>query len=131
MTQILDWIIDFIKTETAYSPVVGAVPPVGGVAIAQSGGTIQTPYFVRTGAVREVYAINAKGVSQKDTLLCLETIHEKLTKIYDYGHTESWQIATIRTLNAPNYLGQENNENYLYGSSIEVLYYDRRKAERG
>ena len=85
-------------------------------------------YSVRTGAIRETYVINAKG-PQQETLELLEAVHAVLTKRREYGSTSSFQIATIRTLNEPAYLGQTDGEEYLYGSSIEVLVYDRRKSE--
>lgn len=130
MIAILNWICDLIEGETegAIVPKVGAVPPMGGVGIQQSSGNVQSEFFPRTRAVRETYVINSKSADQRSGLALLERIHEILTKRLGYDSTEDWQIATIRTLSEPDYLGQEDNEAYLYGSSIEVIYYDKKKA---
>jgi len=133
MTQILDWICDLIEeqSEGAIKPVIGSLPPMGGVAIQQSSGNVIAPYFPRSQAIRETYVVNAKSDSQYTAMQLLETVHQILTKRTAYGETDDWQIITIRTLNTPDYLGQENNEAYLYGSSIEVSYFDRIQADNG
>ena len=126
MREVIDWICDLLGSN-GFSPKVGAIPVGGNLAIQQSSGSVQG-YSVRTGAIRETYVINAKG-PQQETLELLEAVHAVLTKRREYGSTSSFQIATIRTLNEPAYLGQTDGEEYLYGSSIEVLVYDRRKSE--
>lgn len=132
MTEILTYIVGLIKTgsESRISPKIGAIPPLGGVGIQQSSGSVTAPFLPRTGAIRETYVINAKNKNQKTALQTLEEIHRILTKRFGYQTTDSYQIATIKTLNLPDYLGQDNDESYMFGSSVEVIYYDRRKAEQ-
>lgn len=133
MTQIVDYICSLIEEQTnnEIKPVIGSLPPIGGVAIQQSSGNVSAPYFPRTQAIRETYVVNSKAESQNVALQMLERVHKILTKRTAYDTTSEWQIITIRTLNTPDFLGQENNESYLYGSSIEVTYFDRMKAENG
>lgn len=133
MTQIIDYICNLIEeqTQNEIKPVIGSLPPVGGVAIQQSSGNVSAPYFPRTQAIRETYVVNSKSESQHEALQMLERVHKILTKRTAYDTTNEWQIITIRTLNTPDFLGQENNECYLFGSSIEVTYFDRMKANNG
>lgn len=129
MTFVLDYLISTLKAE-GIAVVVGAMPPKGGVvAIQQSSGSVIAPYNTRSQAIRETYVVNAKDKKQKTAMTLLEQVHAILTKKKGYTSDSSYQIACISTLNLPDFLGQENNESYMYGSSIEVLVYDRRQAE--
>ena len=107
MREVIDWICDLLGSN-GFNPKVGAIPVGGSLAIQQSSGSVQG-YSVRTGAIRETYVINAKG-PQQETLELLEAVHAVLTKRREYGSTSSFQIATIRTLNEPAYLGQTDGE---------------------
>lgn len=129
MTDIVNDVCDIIEDYTEYTPVVGAMPPTGGIGIQQSSGSVVAEYLPRTNLNRTTLVINAKNKSQEVALQALVDIHECLTKRISYPSTSDYQITTIRTVNAPNYLGQENDESYMYGSAVEVLWYDRKKAE--
>lgn len=129
MIEIVNEVCDIIEDELNLKPVVGALPPNDGVAIQQSSGSVVEAYLPRTGLNRSTLVVNSKNKDQGKALQDLVDIHRVLTKRIGYPSTDEWQIATIRTVNAPDFLGQENDESYLYGSAIEVLWYDRQKAE--
>ena len=128
MTDIVDVVCDIIEDDTEYTPVVGAMPPIDGIGIQQSSGSVVAEYLPRTDLNRTTLVINAKNKRQEFALQALVDIHECLTKRISYPSTSAWQITTIRTVNSPNFLGQENDESYMYGSAVEVLWYDRKKA---
>lgn len=128
MTDIVDVVCDIIEDDTEYTPVVGAMPPTDGIGIQQSSGSVVAEYLPRTDLNRTTLVINAKNKRQEVALQTLVDIHECLTKRIAYPSTSAWQITTIRTVNSPNFLGQENDESYMYGSAIEVLWFDRKKA---
>lgn len=128
MIEIVNEVCDMIEDELNLKPVVGALPPTDGVAIQQSSGSVVEAYLPRTGLNRTTLVVNAKNKDQGKALQDLVDIHTVLTKRIGYPSTDTWQITTIRTVNAPDFLGQENDESYLYGSAIEVLWYDRKKA---
>lgn len=129
MIDIINEVCDIIEDELNLKPVVGALPPTDGVAIQQSSGSVVDAYLPRTGLNRTTLVVNSKNKEQGKALQDLVDIHTVLTKRIGYPSTDEWQIATIRTVNAPDFLGQENDESYMYGSAIEVLWYDRQKAE--
>lgn len=129
MKSILDAVLSLITTKTTYSPVVGSLPSREGVAVQIATGAIESAYLPRTELHRDTLVINAKYKSQADAINALDTIHKALTKRIGYSHATEWQIVNISTSTAPDYLGQEGNEWYLYGSSVVVEWYDRRKAE--
>ena len=128
MKDIIDYVCDLIEAETNISPVVGAMPPTDGVGIQQSSGSVMSEYLPRTSLHRTTLVINAKNRSQATALQNLVDIHEALTKRIGYESTDAYQITTIRTVNSPDFLGQENDEAYMYGSAVEVLWFDRKKA---
>ena len=128
MKEIVDTVCDMIETGLDLVPVVGALPPTDGVAVQQSSGSVTSAYLPRTSLHRTTLVVNAKNREQGVALQNLVDIHELLTKRIGYPSTEDWQITTIRTVNSPDFLGQENDESYMYGSAIEVLWFDRKKA---
>lgn len=128
MIDIVNEICDMIEDGLEISPVVGALPPIEGVAVQVSSGSVVAEYFPRTALNRTTLVVNAKSREQGVALQNLVDIHQLLTKRIGYPSTEDWQIVTINTVNAPDFLGQENDESYMYGSAIEVLWYDRQKA---
>lgn len=128
MREIIDAVCDIIEDELDIVPVVGAMPTRDGVAIQQSSGSIVSEYLPRTALHRTTLVVNAKNRQQGVALQNLVDIHTLLTKRIAYPSTDDWQITTIRTVNSPDFIGQENDESYMYGSAIEVLWYDRIKA---
>lgn len=129
MIDIVDYVCDLIEDETDITPVVGAMPPINGVGVQQSSGSVLAEYLPRTALHRTTLVINAKNKSQETALQNLTDIHEALTKRIGYESTDGYQITNIRTVNSPDFLGQENDEAYMYGSAVEVLWYDKKKAE--
>ena len=45
MTDIVDVVCDIIEDDTEYTPVVGAMPPIDGIGIQQSSGSVVAEYF--------------------------------------------------------------------------------------
>ena len=128
MTDIVDYVCDLIEDETGLIPVVGAMPPIEGIAVQQSSGSVVSEYLPRTALNSTTLVVNSKSSSQTTALTSLTDIHEALTKRIGYETTDGYQILSIRTVNSPTFLGQENDESYMYGSSIQVLWFDKKKA---
>lgn len=128
MTDIVDYVCDLIEDETGLIPVVGAMPPIEGIAVQQSSGSVVSEYLPRTALNSTTLVVNSKSTSQTTALTNLTDIHEALTKRIGYETTNGYQILSIRTVNSPTFLGQENDESYMYGSSIQVLWFDKKKA---
>lgn len=128
MTDIVDYVCDLIEDETGLIPVVGAMPPIEGIAVQQSSGSVVSEYLPRTALNSTTLVVNSKSSSQTTALTSLTDIHEALTKRIGYETTNGYQILSIRTVNSPTFLGQENDESYMYGSSIQVLWFDKKKA---
>lgn len=122
MTEILEWICEQLELE-GIEPVIGALPVEGKVAIAIGSGTREN-FLARTGVINLSLVVNSKSKSQKEALDLLSETHDILTR--KNGSTRRYQIADIRVQNVPSYLGQENDESYLYGSSLTIALYDKR-----
>lgn len=128
MIDIVNYVCDLIEDETGLTPVVGAMPPIEGVAVQQSSGAVVSEYMPRTALNRTTIVVNAKSKTQSEALAYLTDIHEALTKRIGYETTNGYQIVSISTVNSPTFLGQENDESYMYGSSIQVLWFEKKKA---
>ena len=103
MIDIVDYVCDLIEDETGITPVVGAMPPINGVGVQQSSGSVLAEYLPRTALHRTTLVINAKNKSQETALQNLTDIHEALTKRIGYETTNGYQITNIRTVNSPDF----------------------------
>ena len=92
MIDIVNEVCDIIEDELDVVPVVGALPPVEGVAVQVSSGSVVAEYFPRTALNRTTLVVNSKSREQGVALQNLIDIHEVLTKRIGYPSTEDWQI---------------------------------------
>lgn len=105
-----------------YTINIGSLPPDNGLAMYIGAGSPDTTYMDK-GTKNEVsLTINAKNKSQVTCMKDLSDIHKILTnkKIY------TGDILNIATSTAPNFIGQEDNGQYLYGSILRVDFYKKR-----
>ena len=132
MQSILDAICDLINTaldDENTKVVVGALPSHEGVSIQQAGGGIEADYIPKTQVHRSNFAINSKYRVQETAIQKLDAISYGLVKRIAYPETEEYQITNIQVTGENSFLGQEENETYLYGMSIVVFWFDKRQAE--
>lgn len=102
--------------------IIGSMPPDNGISIAWAGGYLNT--FVDKRAAVEMSAVlNAKNTGQEKAAALLSDIHTSLNMRKEYPAAENFQITNIETSSAPSYLGREENEQWLYGSSLTVKFY--------
>lgn len=84
MVEIINAVCDIIEDELKVTPVIGAMPPIGGVAIQQSSGSVVSAYLPRTGLNRTTLVVNAKDSEQEKAMQVLVDIHKVLTKRFAY-----------------------------------------------
>lgn len=102
--------------------IIGSMPPDNGISIAWAGGYLNT--FVDKRAAVEMSAVlNAKNTDQEKAAALLSDIHTSLNMRKEYPAAENFQITNIETSSAPSYLGREENDQWLYGSSLTVKFY--------
>lgn len=118
---ILEEIVTLCAGLNLYSTItIGSLPPDMGISLFLGPGAEETT-FLDKGAIYDVsVVINAKHPEQTKCLEALSLIHRALTKRKDYPDKTTYQIIDIRTSSTPNFIGQEANGQYLYGSIVEV-----------
>ena len=102
--------------------IIGSMPPENGISIAWAGGYLNT-FVDKRAAVEMSVVLNAKNTDQEKAAALLSDIHTSLNMRKEYPAAENFQIYNIETSSAPSYLGREENEHWLYGSSLTVKFY--------
>lgn len=123
--DVLTAVIDLAEQTQPYSNIViGSLPPENGISIAWSSGNLNT-FFSKNAAVEMTAVLNCKNSSQQTAADTLGTIHTFLNMRKDYPQADNFQITNIETISPPSYLGREENNQWLYGSSLTVKFYLR------
>lgn len=120
--DILQAVIDMATLTNPYSPILtGSMPPDNGIAMTGQGGVIATDLNIGT-LQRMSIVINGKNSDQHTVIKALDTIHRFLTIRKDFPSNADWQIYSIETVSSPRLLGREDNDQWIYGSSISVKF---------
>ena len=124
-TSILNYLIEQLSTITTLQIVVGNLPPENGFAIQLTSGA---PRMFNTKASTYVLnlVLNGKNSDQQLLIDTLEQMHTLLNQKKDYLNDIEFQITDITTTNAPIYIEKEQNNQYLYGSGLQIKFYNRR-----
>lgn len=107
--------------------VYGSDPPIDGICMIQGSGFPAEEYMDTGMLYRLPVILNGKNESQELVLTRLTAIHEALTKTYDYAalSDERVQVINIATTATPSIIGREQNQQWICGSSFEVVFYWR------
>lgn len=121
--DVLVAVVELANQTNPYAPVtIGALPPNNGISIAWSAGNLDT-FMNKKAAVSMSAVLNAKHQNQQTAADALGTIHTALNMATAYPKADNFQITNIETIGAPSYLGREQNNQWLYGSSLEVKFF--------
>ncbi len=121
--DVLNAVIELAEQAQPYARIlIGSMPPCNGISIAWSSGNLNT-FLDKRAAVRMTAVFNCKHEDQQTASDTLGRLHTFLNMRKDYPSADSFQITNIETIGAPVYLGREENEQWLYGSSLEVKFF--------
>lgn len=121
--DVLEAVIMMAEETNPYSSIViGPLPPDDGISISW-GATGYSPFLNKKAAVELVAVLNGKNRDLKKVAEALNTIHTSLSMSKDYPSASNYQITDISTVSAPQYLGREENSQWLYGSSLRVKFF--------
>lgn len=126
LTDVLNCVVGLVQALNPYAKVlIGPMPADNGIAMAVStGGPIATE-LTKAMKYQLTLVLNGKHKDQQIVADTLNGIHEALTRRRAYPNTEAYQITNISTISAPSYIGREENDQWLYGSSLRVDFYYR------
>lgn len=122
--EVIDAILQMVKLYTTFTVVLGSNPTKESIAIT-GFGTPTTVYKDKDTNQELVLTVNGKSASQEKLLKELTEIHRKLFLRSDYPQGNNWHIYSIETVASPRLVAvEQNNKNqWLYGSSIKVKFY--------
>ena len=124
--DILEAVLEMGMVAKPYSRIViGSNPPVNGICMIQDpSGNSET--YKNKGMLKSMsILINGKHENQKTVYSALCAIHRVLTKTWSYPNDGEFQVINIETTSEPNLIGQEENGQWIYGSSVTVTYFWR------
>lgn len=101
----------------------GPLPPDNGLSLTVSGGGPASTFLTKGMAYELDLVLNGKHADQMTVFDALNNIHQALTQTKTYPVTNEFQITNIETTTSPSYLGQEENKQYIYGSSLRVRFF--------
>lgn len=119
--EVLQAVIDMAASVVDVPVRTGSMPPVNGIAM--TGQAASETIFLDIGSNERMSLVcNGKNRDQQIIIEQLDTIHKALTRRRDYPAGENWQIYSIETVASPRLLGREQNNQWLYGSSLLVKF---------
>ena len=124
--DVLETAIEMTEDLDLYAPViVGSLPPDNGITMTISGGSPPSTFWDKDTIQSISVVLNGKNSNQKTVADALSNIHASLTRRVDYPSTNDFQIMDIATISAPNLIGREQNNQWIYGSSLRITFFWR------
>lgn len=121
--DVLEVVAGMANQTQPYAKVtIGPLPPANGISIAWSAGNLNT-FFDKKAAVSMSAVLNAKHIDQQKAADALGRIHTALNMTKSYPAASNFQITNIETAGAPSYLGREQNQQWMYGSSLKINFF--------
>lgn len=121
--EILIAIQKMIQAIIGSSVVIGSVPPLEGYAVSSAGGNPSATFRDLNSDQRLPILFNGKSADQQALATAMDAAHMALTTSKALPFSETWQIYAIETTSAPNLIGREENQNWIYGSSFLIKFY--------
>jgi hypothetical protein len=125
MSALVD-IIEYVATEAAavqdFPVMMGPMPAPESVSVAYGSGATDTTFLDKGVSLNLSVVVNGKSADQAGILDAIATIHQALVQTKDYPTATdgSWQVTDVTTAAAPDYIGREDEDRYLYGSTLTV-----------
>ena len=127
LEQVLMAVLGMAQATNPYATItIGALPADDGICMAPASAAPDTTFFSKGMAYQRSIVLNGKHSDQNMVSSALSDIHLALTQAKKYPNEEKFQITNIETISAPSYLSREQNNQWLYGSSLRVRFYLRK-----
>ena len=119
--EVLQAVRRMAEAAAGVSIVTGSLPPDNGIAM--TGNASSYPIFLDIGSNEMMTVVcNGKNTEQQTVISQLDAIHADLTRRKRFPSSDTWQIYAIETMASPRLIGQEQNSQWLYGSSLHVKF---------
>lgn len=124
-SEILTAFKKMVEALTGKAVVIGSLPPLNGFAVSFAGGFPRAAFWPLTSDQDLPIQFTGKGANQQELSALMDVVHTSLTTAQNLPFAESWQVYAIETTSAPQLIGREENQNYIYGSSFRIKFYAR------
>ena len=123
--DVLMAVIDLMNETKPYSGiVVGSDVPANGICVLPTPATPRT-FLDKNTDMEWTIALNGKNADQLTVFEALSKIHTSLTRRKDYPSDTNYQIYDISTVAGPRLIGRQENDQWIYGSSLRIRFYMR------
>lgn len=123
-SDVLQAVVQLLA-DAGVTAVIGALPPNNGFSVAYASGGTDETYLNKNTSASMTLVFNGKNKNQQTVAQTMDAAHGALTRTKVYPQSTAFQITNISTVNAPNYIGREENNQWLYGSSLRVKFFYR------
>lgn len=124
LNDILTETVALAQETSPYATImIGSLPADNGITMTYGASGVNTTFQTKTICYDLDVVLNGKHSNQQTVSDTLNEIHKALTQRKTYPETEDFKIADISTTSAPSYLDREENNQWLYGSSLRVRAY--------
>ena len=125
INEVMNVVRTMVQQLVSMPVVVGSMPPEEGYAEGYAGvAPIETFRTLNANYTLPI-VFNGKSADQQKLVEEMDRVHLVLTTSKVLPFSDDWQIYSITTSAAPQLLGREENRNWIYGSSLRVLFYMR------
>ena len=124
-SDVLNSVIELMKETKPYaSIVVGSNVPANGICVLPTPATSRA-FLDKNTDMEWIIALNGKYADQLTVFEALSKIHTSLTRRKDYPSDTNYQIYDISTVAGPRLIGRQENDQWIYGSSLRIRFYMR------
>lgn len=125
INEVMNVVRTMVQQLVSMPVVVGSMPPEEGYAVGYAGGAPIETFRALNANYTLPIVFNGKSADQQKLVEEMDRVHLALTTSKVLPFSDDWQIYSITTSAAPQLLGREENRNWIYGSSLRVLFYMR------
>lgn len=124
-SDVLNSVIELMEETKPYSSiVVGSNVPENGICVLPTPATSRA-FLDKNTDMEWTIALNGKNADQLTVFEALSKIHTSLTRKKDYPSDTNYQIYDISTVAGPRLIGRQENDQWIYGSSLRIRFYMR------
>lgn len=121
--DVLQAVIGMMNDTGPYATIViGSNVPSNGICVLPTGAA-PSAFFNKQMLTEWVIALNGKNSDQNLVYETLNTIHTSLTMTKTYPSADNFQIYDIETVSSPSLIGRQENDQWIYGSSLRIKFY--------
>lgn len=124
-SEILTAFKKMVEALAGKAVVIGSLPPLNGFAVSFAGGFSRAVFWPLTSDQELPIQFTGKGANQQELSDLMDVVHISLTTAQNLPFAKDWQVYAIETTSAPQLIGREENQNYIYGSSFRIKFYAR------